>query len=346
MQFYSVQNPKICTNHHIGQQFTFETVKDFHERARRFFPDIQSVLTRGSGAYVFAIAGKATLLPHGLIDQILELLIRFRIPINNRALFTEFPMLPFITPLLALREIENIRSLVHANHAIRRIDQEAPALAGKLNALNSRGGRDLLTHFKLDHGLHGLFRGRDGHHRDPAFGIPGKDMFPSLIISGHHLGFALVFRGRRTPRHAHRAGGHDSVRPIGQIDHHGRMLHGTDEHVVLASRMELDLQNGRREAELVIAFPREHVPYGHGIIGGGRDQPSARSRPRQRAHGMDVGREDLGDPAGQEVPNDHAPVIAAHGQERAESVEGARERHRDAVQRAVIFFRVILTKRL
>lgn len=55
----------------------------------------------------------------------------------------------------------------------------------------------------------------------------------------------------------------------------------------------------------------------------------------QGADGVNVGADDLGDAPGQEVPDDDAPVVAAHGEQRAPAVEGAGQGHADAVQRAI-----------
>lgn len=57
---------------------------------------------------------------------------------------------------------------------------------------------------------------------------------------------------------------------------------------------------------------------------------------------MNVGADDLGDAPGQEVPDDDAPVIAAHGEQRAPAVEGAGQGHADAVQRAISLLGVVL----
>lgn len=50
---------------------------------------------------------------------------------------------------------------------------------------------------------------------------------------------------------------------------------------------------------------------------------------------MDVCAYDLSDPAGEEVPNDYAAVVAAHGQQGAPAVKRAGESHADAVQGAI-----------
>lgn len=55
----------------------------------------------------------------------------------------------------------------------------------------------------------------------------------------------------------------------------------------------------------------------------------------QGADGVNVGADDLSDAPGQEVPDDNAPVVAAHGEQRAPAVEGAGQGHADAVQRAI-----------
>lgn len=50
---------------------------------------------------------------------------------------------------------------------------------------------------------------------------------------------------------------------------------------------------------------------------------------------MNVSTYDFGDAPGKEVPDDDAPVVAAHGQQRAPAIEGAGQGHADAVQRAI-----------
>lgn len=55
----------------------------------------------------------------------------------------------------------------------------------------------------------------------------------------------------------------------------------------------------------------------------------------QRADGVDVCADDLGDAPCEEVPDDDAPVVAAHGQQGAPAVEGAGEGHTDTVQGAI-----------
>jgi hypothetical protein len=57
---------------------------------------------------------------------------------------------------------------------------------------------------------------------------------------------------------------------------------------------------------------------------------------------LDPDLNNFSDAPGQEVPDDEAAVVAADGQECAVSVELAADGHGDAVQCAVIFFRVIL----
>lgn len=52
---------------------------------------------------------------------------------------------------------------------------------------------------------------------------------------------------------------------------------------------------------------------------------------------MDVSADDFGDAPRQEVPDDDSPVVAAHGQQRAPAVEGAGERHANAVQGPICF---------
>lgn len=54
---------------------------------------------------------------------------------------------------------------------------------------------------------------------------------------------------------------------------------------------------------------------------------------------MDVGADDLGDSPGEEIPDDDAAVVAAHGEQRAPAVEGTGQGHADAVQRAIGFLR-------
>lgn len=50
---------------------------------------------------------------------------------------------------------------------------------------------------------------------------------------------------------------------------------------------------------------------------------------------MNVCADDLSDSPSEEVPDDDAAVVAAHGQQGAPAVEGAGERHADAVQGAI-----------
>lgn len=61
---------------------------------------------------------------------------------------------------------------------------------------------------------------------------------------------------------------------------------------------------------------------------------------------MDVGADDLGDSPGEEIPDDDAAVVAAHGEQRAPAVEGAGQGHADAVQRAIGFLGVVLAEGL
>ncbi len=60
---------------------------------------------------------------------------------------------------------------------------------------------------------------------------------------------------------------------------------------------------------------------------------------------MNVRLDDLGDAAGQKVPNDDAAVVAPHRQQRPETVEGQGQGHGDAVQRTLVLLGVILAKR-
>lgn len=50
---------------------------------------------------------------------------------------------------------------------------------------------------------------------------------------------------------------------------------------------------------------------------------------------MDVCTDDFGDTPREEVPDDDAAVVAAHGQQGAPAVEGAGEGHTDTVQSAI-----------
>ena len=55
-------------------------------------------------------------------------------------------------------------------------------------------------------------------------------------------------------------------------------------------------------------------------------------------------RYDLGDPPGQEVPDDDTAIVAADGEKGALAVEHARDGARNAVEGAVEFFWVVLTE--
>lgn len=65
-----------------------------------------------------------------------------------------------------------------------------------------------------------------------------------------------------------------------------------------------------------------------------------------RLQRVDVGADDLGDSPGEEIPDDDAAVVAAHGEQRAPAVEGAGQGHADAVQRAIGFLGVVLAEGL
>ena len=47
--------------------------------------------------------------------------------------------------------------------------------------------------------------------------------------------------------------------------------------------------------------------------------------------------DDLSNAPGQEIPDDHTAVVAAHGQQRASFVEGAGQRHADTIKGAIAF---------
>ena len=105
------------------------------------------------------------------------------------------------------------------------------------------------------------------------------------------------------------------------------------------------LQYGRREPIALFTLARQHVPHGDGVVRAGADQAPAVPRPADRAHRVHVRRDDLGDAARQEVPDDDAAVVAADGQQGALAVERAGDGARDAVERAVKLLRVVLAER-
>jgi len=59
---------------------------------------------------------------------------------------------------------------------------------------------------------------------------------------------------------------------------------------------------------------------------------------------VDVGADDFGDAPREEVPDDDASVVAAHGQQGAPAVEGAGEGHTDTVQSAICLLENIHNK--
>ena len=57
------------------------------------------------------------------------------------------------------------------------------------------------------------------------------------------------------------------------------MLHGTDEDLVLPPGVELDPEDGRGEAEPLLALPGHQVPQGDVVVRGGGDEATAGARP-------------------------------------------------------------------
>ena len=57
---------------------------------------------------------------------------------------------------------------------------------------------------------------------------------------------------------------------------------------------------------------------------------------------MYVGTDDLSDASREEVPDDDAPVVAAHRQQGAPAVEGAGEGHTDTVEGAICLLSKVL----
>ena len=298
-------------------------MQNFHEGSRGFFPNVECVLPGRTGANVFAVAGKAALLPHGLVDQVLQLLIGLRVSVGV---------------------LQHVGGLVDADDSIGGVDQERFRPSAELDGLDGRRAAHLLSHSELRDDLNRLafllfLHGpvRDGHDRDLAPRVAREDVLAPVVVSGHDLrvGHILV------PG----SDGQNAVTFVSEIDDDRRMFHGTDEELVFPPRVELHLEDGAREPEALFALAGQHVPDGDVVVGGRRDELPAGSRPRERANRVDVGADDLGDAAGQKVPDDDAAVVAAHGQQGAESVEVERDGHGDAVQRAVIFLGVILPER-
>ena len=59
---------------------------------------------------------------------------------------------------------------------------------------------------------------------------------------------------------------------------------------------------------------------------------------------MDVGADDLSDASCEEVPDDDAPVVAAHRQQGSPAVEGAGEGHADTVEGAICLLSTVSNK--
>ena len=94
----------------------------------------------------------------------------------------------------------------------------------------------------------------------------------------------------------------------------------------------------------LVTLSRDDVPDAHVVVGGGGGELGPGPAPGERADRVDVRGDDLGDAAGEEVPDHDPPVVAAHREQRPEPVEAARHRHRDAVQGAIKLLRVVLPK--
>ena len=92
----------------------------------------------------------------------------------------------------------------------------------------------------------------------------------------------------------------------------------------------------------VFTLPGDDVPHTHVVVGGGGAQLVAAPAPGEGAHGVDVGRDDLGDAAGQEVSDNDPAVIATYGEQRPKPVETAGHCHGDTVKRPVELLGVIL----
>ena len=85
------------------------------------------------------------------------------------------------------------------------------------------------------------------------------------------------------------------VRSGHDVDYDGGVLHGDDEEDVLVARVELHLEDGRGEAEALVAVARQQIPEGDVVVRRGRDQLAAGARPGERADRVHVGLDDLRD---------------------------------------------------
>ena len=85
------------------------------------------------------------------------------------------------------------------------------------------------------------------------------------------------------------------VRPGGDVDDDGGVLHGDDEEDVLVARVELHLEHGGRESESLVAVARQQIPERDVVVGRGGDQLASGARPGQRADRVHVGLDDFRD---------------------------------------------------
>lgn len=215
--------------HHVVENFSFRSVQDLHQGARLLLPDVERVLPGGTRAHVFPVAGEATLLPHGLVHQILQLLIGFGISEIRRRDSEQADSsclssgtncligmqwvwtVTGTTNSLFVLAAQNVCCLVDPDYSIGRVDQEALPTTRELDALNGCGAGGLLadlckqtltiglyhkdgisTEFMACLELCHHFRNRIcGDHKDAATGVSNVNLLATMIVRSHHLGVGL-----------------------------------------------------------------------------------------------------------------------------------------------------------
>lgn len=147
------------THHNIEKKLAFGTVQNFHQIADTFFPNVQGVLPRRTGAHVFTVTGETTFFPHSLVDEILQFLYRLRFSIFAAGQY--------------------LRAVVNSYDSVRRIDEKAGPATRKFDALNGGIARSALRNFV-------------GRPDGQSFGV--EDQYSTSSVTGEDVATSTIER--------------------------------------------------------------------------------------------------------------------------------------------------------
>ena len=165
------------------------------------------MLSSGTSTDVFTVAWEAALLPHGLVHEVLQLLIGLRVSeievVISWMFVTHFNFL-FICcfyeyivlytigvhwNLLPLLDAQDFVGPVDPDDPVCCVDKEALAPPWKFDALDGSRAAHLLAHFELRNHFHILRVWRDDEYS--SLGVASVNMLSSMIVGRHYLNISL-----------------------------------------------------------------------------------------------------------------------------------------------------------